>query len=50
MDDLRKKNEGLTYTNRFLLEENANIRIKQMTGSSTGAAKSSQVSSPFSLQ
>ena len=42
---MRKKNEGLTYTNRFLLEENANIRIKQMTGSSSGATKSSQVSS-----
>lgn len=30
VEDLRKKNEGLKATNQFLLEENANMRIKAM--------------------
>ena len=32
VEELKKKNEGMKATNQFLLEENANIRIKQMTG------------------
>jgi len=30
--ELRKKNEGLQATNQFLLEENANMRMKQQAG------------------
>merc|ERR1719402_1134950 len=36
LEELKKKNEGMKATNQFLLEENANIRIKQMTGGLDG--------------
>merc|ERR1719219_621647 len=36
--ELRKKNEGLKATNQFLLEENANMRMKEHMGG-MGASK-----------
>jgi len=32
VEELRKKNEGLLATNKFLLEENASIRNKSASG------------------
>merc|ERR1712032_1351488 len=36
IEELRKKNDGMLATNRFLLEENATIRIKSMAAGSGG--------------
>merc|ERR1719477_183592 len=41
--ELRKKNEGLKATNQFLLEENANMRMKEQMGG--GGAKAIQYDS-----
>merc|ERR1719312_749265 len=42
--ELRKKNEGLKATNQFLLEENANMRMKEQMGG-VGGSKAIQYDS-----
>ena len=44
--ELRKKNEGLKATNQFLLEENANMRMKEQMGGGGAKAIQYDCSSP----